>query len=142
MRRKVLAIFLCLAFSVCVVACGKENNLIEPTETSSLVEVTEAIETEVVATESVEPTEVQESKTEVVETEAEEIVEVTEIITETETPQSLELTYEDFAFSYKGYTNYIDFESNTPEKHEIQIVFLGREAAHGYLCLKDVALPV
>lgn len=117
MKRKVLVTLLCLTFSVCVMACGSKDNSTEQTETSSIVEVTETVETEVVTTESVESTEVQESEAEVVETETEEIVDATE------TKQSLELTYEDFEFSYNGYTNYIDFEQATPEKHEIQIVY-------------------
>ena len=115
MRRKVLVTLLCLAFSVCVIACGKEAEEEQNTENTVVVQETEEVtdtqeqSTEDIATESVEPTEVQESET--------------EVIAETETPQSLELTYEDFACEYQGYTNYIDFEQNTPEKHEIQIVY-------------------
>ena len=123
MKRKVLVTMLCLTFSVCIMACGSKDNSTEQTETNSIVEVTETEETEIVTTESEELTEVQESEAEVVETETEEIVEATEVVAETETPQSLELTYEDFEFAYNGYTNYIDFERATPEKHEIQIVY-------------------
>lgn len=116
MRRKVLVTLLCLTFSVCVMACGSKDASTEQTATNTPVEETETVETEVVATESVETTEVQESEIEVVETEAEAVV-------ETETQQSLELTYEDFACEYQGYTNFIDFDQNTSEKHEIQIVY-------------------
>ena len=131
MRRKVLVTLLCLAFSVCVIACGKEAEEEQNTENTVVVQETEEVtdtqeqSTEDIATESVETTEVQESETEVIQTETEEMVEATEteVIAETETPQSLELTYEDFACEYQGYTNYIDFEQNTPEKHEIQIVY-------------------
>lgn len=123
MRRKVLVTLLCLTFSVCVMACGSKNNSTEQTATNSIVEVTETVKTEVVATESVEPTEVQESEAEVVETETEEIVEVTEVVAETEAPQSLELTYEDFEFAYNGYTNYIDFDVENPDNVGVQIVY-------------------
>lgn len=125
MRKKVHVTLLCLTFSVCVMACGKEVNSTEQTETNSIVEVTEAVETEVVTTESVASTEVEDNETEVIETKTEEIVEATEteVVVETESIQSLELTYEDFEFTYNEYTNYIDFERATPEKHEFQIVY-------------------
>jgi len=130
MRRKILVALLCLAFSSIVITCGNKNNSIEATETNSIVEVTETIETEVVVTGSIEPTEVQE-----IETDPEETVEVndTEDIAVSESPQSLELTYEDFECSYNGYTNYIDFETETPEKHEIQIVYAQPEDETYYL---------
>lgn len=125
MKRKLLVTLLCLTFSVCVMACGSKDNSTEQTETSSIVEVTETVETEVVTTENVESTEVQESETEVIETETEEIVEATEteVIAETESTQSLELTYEDFEFSYNGYTNYIDFDAENPDNVGVQIVY-------------------
>lgn len=126
MRRKVLVTLLCLAFSVCVIACGKETSIEQNAENTVVVQETEEVtdtqeqSTEDIATESVEPTEVQES-----ETETEEIVEATEteVIAETETPQSLELTYEDFACDYNGYTNYIDFDIENPDNVGIQIVY-------------------
>jgi len=120
MRRNVLVTLLCLAFSVCVMACGNKDNSTEPTETNSIVEVTEPAEMEVVATESIEMTEVQES-----ETETEEIIEATdtEVIAETESTQSLELTYEDFEFAYNEYTNYIDFDAENPDNVGVQIVY-------------------
>ena len=123
MRRKVLVTLLCLAIATCVMACGNKDNSTAQTETSSIVEVTETVETEVVTTESIETTEVQESETQVIETETEEIVEATEVVAETETPQSLELTYEDFACDYNGYTNYIDFDIENPGNYGIQILY-------------------
>lgn len=136
MRRKVLVTLLCLAFSVCVIACGKETSIEQNAENTVVVQETEEVtntqeqSTEDIATESVEPTEVQES-----ETETEEIVEATEteVIAETEIPQSLELTYEDFACEYQGYTNFIDFEQNTSERHEIHIVYGQSEDETYYL---------
>ena len=133
MKRKVLVTLLCLTFSVCVMACGSKDASTEQTATNTTVEATETGETEVVATESVETTEVQESETEVVETETEEIDEATEVVAETETQQSLELTYEDFACEYQGYTNFIDFDQNTSEKHEIHIVYGQSEDETYYL---------
>lgn len=115
MRRKVLVTLLCLAFSVCVIACGKEAEEEQNTENIVVVQETEEVtdtqeqSTEDIATESVETTEVQESET--------------EVIAETETPQSLELTYEDFACDYNGYTNYIDFDIENPDNVGIQIVY-------------------
>lgn len=125
MKRKALVALLLLTFSVCVTACGSKNNSTEQTETNSIVEVTETVETEIVTTESVEPTEVQESETELIETETEEIIEATEteVIAETESTQSLELTYEDFEFAYNDYTNYIDFDIENPGNFGVQIVY-------------------
>ena len=51
MKRKVFLTMLCLAVFVCVSACGNKNN---STEISSIVEDSESIETEVVATETTE----------------------------------------------------------------------------------------
>ena len=111
MRRKELVTLLCLAIATCVMACGNKDNSTAQTATDTAVEATEIVETEVVATESVETTE--------------EIVEATEteVVAETETPQSMELTYEDFEFSYNGYTNYIDFDIENPDNVGVQIVY-------------------
>ena len=137
-KRNVITIF-CLIVVLSLAACGNKDNSTEQTETNSIVELTEAVETEVIATESVEPIEeidtteeidtssnieIDEStETEVIQTETEEIVEVTEVVAETDAPQSLELTYEDFEFAYNGYTNYIDFDVENPGNVGVQIVY-------------------
>lgn len=65
MKKKIAITIIGLTVVLSIVACGNKDSLTEPTETNSIVEDSESIDTEVVATESVEPTEVQESETEV-----------------------------------------------------------------------------
>ncbi len=108
MRRKLLVALLSLTFSVCIMACGNKDNSTEQTETNSIVKETETEEIEVVTTESVESTEVQESETEVIQTETEESETTTEeeII---ETTEIAEISYEDYNIHYTtGDINFID----------------------------------
>lgn len=65
MKNKIAITILGLAVVLSVVACGNKESLAESTETNSIVEDSETIDTEVVATESIDTTDVTESETEV-----------------------------------------------------------------------------
>ncbi|MBQ6844120.1 MAG: hypothetical protein IJO60_05735 [Agathobacter sp.] len=65
MKKRIAIMIIGLTVVLSIVACGNKNSLAEATETNSIVEDSEAIDTEVVATESVETTEVAENETEV-----------------------------------------------------------------------------
>lgn len=113
MKRKVFVAMLCLAMSVSTVACGQEAATEQDTENILSVQETEE-GTEVV------PGDTTDTGIENDETEETNAIEDT---AETETPQSLELTYEDFEFSYNDYTNYIDFDNENPVNYGIQIIY-------------------
>lgn len=65
MKKKIAITIIGLTVVLSIVACGNKDSLAEPTETNSIVEDSESIDTEIVTTESIETTEVAESETEI-----------------------------------------------------------------------------
>lgn len=115
MRRKVLVTLLCLAFSVCVIACGKEAEEEQNTENIVVVQETEEVtETQELQTEVEDETdtlnEVAESET--LENEVEIETGEAEAASEENTDETAEIalvSYEDFNVNnITGYSNYID----------------------------------
>lgn len=79
MKNKIAITIIGLTVVLSIVACGNKDSLAEPTETNSIVEDSETIDTEVTTTENIEVTEVQESETEVSDEVADIIVQLEEL---------------------------------------------------------------
>ena len=115
MRRKVLVTLLCLTFSVCVMACGKETSTEQNTENIVVVQETEEVtDTQEQSTEVEDETDIlnEVAESETLENEVEIETGEAEAASEENTDETAEIalvSYEDFNVNnITGYSNYID----------------------------------
>lgn len=118
MRRKVLVTWLCLVFSVCVIACGKKASEKQNTENIDVVqEMEEVTETQELQTEVEDETDIlnEVAESETLENEVEIETGEAEVASEENTDETDEtaeialVSYEDFNVNnITGYSNYID----------------------------------